>query len=206
MELLARLVRETPRPEVTFGVAMETRLFLWSCVLGFALGAAYDCLRVFRILIPQGKRLAGKLAVAAQDVLFFLAGGAGYYLFVSELAWGQLRLFILGGILLGFFTEHFTIGNLLTGALRAVVGWLFRKLFYPVMKLITAAFRILNNRTVKILLNFMKKQKTERKRLKVEKSMVYNNHVSNDITKKRKTGGRGNRKKRSSGKQARIIG
>lgn len=206
------ILAEAARPETIYGIAMETRIFLLSCAVGAGLGVFYDVFRLFRVLVPQGKRAFGKTAVLIEDIIYFLFSALCYFIFITETAWGSIRLFIFIGMLIGFFTEHFTVGNLIVGALRGFVKWLYKRLFYPVMKGIAWIFTFINNKTVKNLLNFIKSQKNARKRLKLAKSMVYNEdglYRRGSIKRKHRHGQKNNKLQPDSTQSARtkrVIG
>ncbi|MBQ8600124.1 MAG: spore cortex biosynthesis protein YabQ [Clostridia bacterium] len=93
--------------------------FLWTVVLGAALGVLYDWFRIGRIL---KKKWA--FTVFLEDLLFsLLAAVATAYCFTFT-NHGQVRLFLLAGELLGFVIYHNTVGVLVTAQARFLARFL----------------------------------------------------------------------------------
>ncbi len=91
-----------------FGVSLELKLFFGALLLGFVLGALFD---VFRALRMSLRHCAA--AVFAEDLLFMLVSGLAYYSYSTALCRGQLRLFVLAAMAIGFVLYLTTIGRLL---------------------------------------------------------------------------------------------
>lgn len=89
--------------------------FLWSTVLGGALGAVYDWFRIGRILHRKWW-----LTVFAEDLLFSLiaAGATAFCLTLTN--YGQVRWFLLAGEGLGFIIYFNTIGVLVAKQARFI--------------------------------------------------------------------------------------
>ena len=110
--------------------------FLWSAVLGGALGAVFDAFRILRIL----RRKNPWFLVFLEDLLFcFIAAVATAYVF-SRIYYGQVRLFLLVGQGLGFLIYRLTLGSLIGMSARAL-----------------ARFLRLLSRNLKLFLKFSKK-------------------------------------------------
>ena len=89
--------------------------FLWSVVLGGAVGAVFDVFRILRIL----RRKNPWILVFLEDLLFcFIAAVASAYVF-SRIYYGQVRLFLLMGQGLGFLIYRLTLGSLIGALARA---------------------------------------------------------------------------------------
>ena len=120
--------------ETFFSVSEQTVQFLLSVVLGAGLGIVYDCFRVFRILFPTARKNG---AVCAGDIVFMIISGAAVFLFAVMFCRSQVRLFSVIGALLGFVLYILTIGNFITGILRAIVSAVCKIL----QKVYSAVFR-----------------------------------------------------------------
>ena len=117
-------------PETYFTVSEELRLFGLSCLLGAAVGAAYDVLRVLRMTLPHNSAL-----VAAEDISFLGLYAVALTAFSNAAARGEMRLYFAVGSVLGFMLYFFTIGRTITAVLRklfSVLGAVFKLIFRPV--------------------------------------------------------------------------
>ena len=106
-----------------FSVSQHTSLFLMSVVLGAALGILYDCFRVLRIVFPPA---AGRKAVIAEDIIFWLIYGFCIFCYAASFARGQVRFFMFFGSLIGFVLYIVTVGNLITGVIRRVFDAVYK--------------------------------------------------------------------------------
>lgn len=107
--------------QMIFGVERETLIFLYSVLLGVFFGIGYEVLRILRRVVKHCDT-----AVFIEDFLYTVVCGLCYYVFVTALAWGQLRGFVFFGCILGMLLEMLTIGNAATLAISAVLRWLIR--------------------------------------------------------------------------------
>lgn len=96
-------------------------LFLISIAMGGAFGLVYDLLYLFRLLSPRGHILS-----FLWDCLYLLACGVVTFLFLLTGNAGEVRLFILGGELLGFLLYRLTLGMLVSRAVRAFAAYVQR--------------------------------------------------------------------------------
>ncbi len=101
-----------------FGTALELRLFLGSLVLGMLMGALFDIFRAIRISVRHPA-----LAVFCEDVLYAVLFGLSYYTYCTALCRGEIRGFVLIGMLLGFFTYIVTLGRILCGFVAKAVNF-----------------------------------------------------------------------------------
>jgi len=101
-------------------LADQTRLFLLSLGFGFALGILYDLFRIIRLL--TGK--TGWGALLAQDILYSLCCTGLSFFFFLAVGDGDVRLYLLGGEILGWLVYYVSFG---TVALR-FSEWLVRLL------------------------------------------------------------------------------
>lgn len=126
-------------PEVA--IAAQTRLFLMSFGFGFLLGVVYDLFRIARLTVTRGKA-----AVFVMDVLYFFLAGIAVFIFMLAFNSGEIRFYLLLGIVLGFLIYYFTFGafilkwsNRIIRALRRLLRFLFRVISAPPR----AVFRLL---------------------------------------------------------------
>lgn len=98
---------------MTVSVSSQMLLFLISLAIGGVFGLAYDLLYFIRLLFPCGRVLA-----FLWDCLYLLACGVITFLFLLAGNAGEVRLFVLGGELLGLLFYRLTLGILVSRALR----------------------------------------------------------------------------------------
>lgn len=103
-------------------IVPEVHFFLSSIVFGALLCACYDQLRVFRTLVKHSPSVTD-----AEDILFFLTAGLGFFGLLYIRNEGSMRWFAFFGCALGAVFYLKTIGPLL----RKAELLLLRLLFYP---------------------------------------------------------------------------
>ncbi len=99
-------------------LADQTRLFLLSLGFGFALGVLYDLFRVARLLTGR----SGFVALLTTDILYSVCCTGLSFFFFLAVGDGDVRLYLLGGEILGWLIYYFSFG---TVALR-LSEWLVR--------------------------------------------------------------------------------
>lgn len=87
-------------------IAGEALLFLCSCLIGVGFGILYDGFRVLRLFLPSGEKI-----VFVEDGLFFGIITVVDFLFFLSRTYGELRLFLIIGELLGFLMYYLTAGR-----------------------------------------------------------------------------------------------
>lgn len=106
----------------------QTAVFFRSLLLGAAMGCFYDLFRITRIafVIPA-------FFVLVEDLLFFLFSSIVLFGFMLENSFGQIRYFILLGVVLGWTLYYFTVGSFvmkcsarIIRAVKAVLAFLWR--------------------------------------------------------------------------------
>lgn len=107
--------------EIFFTASDQTLLFLYSVALGGALGVFFDLFRAARIIVPHNSFFVG-----LEDAVFLFVWGLALMLFSYEFARGQVRFYFFLGNLSGFTLYHFTLGNIVVGAVRKIVGFLYK--------------------------------------------------------------------------------
>lgn len=118
--------------------SMQVRIFLYAIGFGFFLGGVYDVFRLFRLLFQKS---GGAYRVA--DVLFALTAGFFVFLFALTQLNGQIRGYVLLGILLGFLLYAYTFGAFfarrterIAAVVRRFFGAVFRKVSAPILRYI----------------------------------------------------------------------
>lgn len=156
-------------PDYIFGLQYETKLFLLSFLMGIVFGVVFDILRVIRIIKRHHNAV-----VFIEDFLFVLFCGFWYFVFSTGMARGQIRLFTLIGMFIGFIVYLLTVGSLtkrLAVHIKAVYdkieGWLKRNIFTPI-------YTNMKSKIVQNYISLNKTKKSRKKGLKVEKNVVYN--------------------------------
>jgi len=116
-------------------IADQTRLFLFSLGFGFALGILYDLFRIIRLLAGR----TGRVSLMAQDILYCLCCTVLSFFFFLAVGDGAVRLYLLGGEILGWLVYYVSFG---TVALR-FSEWLvrlLRRFFRFLIRIFTAPF------------------------------------------------------------------
>ncbi len=156
-------------PDYIFGLGYETKLFLFSFVIGALFGATFDILRIIRIVKRHNNAV-----IFIEDFLFVLFCGFWYFIFSTDMARGQIRLFTLIGIIIGFGVYLLTVGSLtkrLAFGIKLVYDriekLLRNKIFIPIYTNFKSKF-------VQNYISFIKRRKSRKKGLKVNKNVVYN--------------------------------
>lgn len=109
--------------ETFFTVPEQTRLLIFSVLLGIPLGLCFDVLRTLRLLLRHGT-----LATALEDMAFLLVWGGAVLCFSSVLARGELRGYYVMGSALGFLLYRCTLGCVTVPLLRRILEWIGRVL------------------------------------------------------------------------------
>jgi len=153
---------------LTTPLTVLLRLLVWGVLLGAGFGAAYDMLRITRVLmgVRYSTRVTFSLArampprrIAArphhmgrslrngiihiEDFLFFLLVGAGTAVFLSAVNHGRVRWLALAGIFAGFALYRLTAGRLVIACSSAIAAVLHLVLAW-LLWLLTRPFCLLN--------------------------------------------------------------
>lgn len=121
-------------PDTYLTIHEELLLFLWSCLLGGALGILFDGFRALRLIVPHKG-----WATALEDMVFLLIWAGSIVCFTSVLAKGDLRIYYILGSMLGFALYHCTLGNPVVQILRRILGAIVRLIricFHPLYVLL----------------------------------------------------------------------
>lgn len=106
-----------------FSLSDECLIFLYSTILGIALGVVFDVFRVIRAVIPHNS-----FFVAFEDILFMLIWTFSLVIFSVELSGGNIRFFCFVGTFLGFIIYFFSVGKIVIGFIRSISSFIRRLL------------------------------------------------------------------------------
>lgn len=180
--------------ETFFTISEQTKLFLWACVLGGAMGIIFDFFRVARILVKHRK-----IAVFVEDFIFTILFFLAFFIYSTERARGQLRFFVFMGAVLGLLIYILSVGTVVVTITRktsALILKIFRGIYritlYPVKKFIVWIGQKIKSKFVQNSTNFKNYARSVKKSLKRKRKLVYNEH-----THKHKKDGKKYGKKRS---------
>lgn len=128
-------------------LSAQTAYFLWSLVLGVALGMLYDVIRAARMVLR-----AGKIHVLISDVVFFTVCGVITSLFSLPFNKGDVRAFILFGEAVGFLTYRITMGSIM-GKVYAFLARKIRSFVQKIRKILQIFFNYLLKSIAFVLYN-----------------------------------------------------
>ncbi|MBR1483758.1 MAG: spore cortex biosynthesis protein YabQ [Ruminococcus sp.] len=127
--------------------AEQSQAFLWSLLLGAALGVLYGVIKFIRFTF-----ISGKTAVFLLDTLFMLVSALAVFLFSVGMIRGYVRFYVLLGAFLGFAAYRMLFGRLFFRLYRPVVrachsvqSIFFRKSKLFIKKLLKSGRKILYN-------------------------------------------------------------
>ena len=103
--------------ELTF--IQQSTAFLYSILLGVALGVLYGPFKIFRLAFCRSRA-----AIIAADVLYMLIATLSVFMFSLAFLLGYIRIYVFAGCLLGFFAYRLTLGKL------------FSKIYCPLISVI----------------------------------------------------------------------
>lgn len=144
--------------DVTF--ASQSQGFLYSCIVGFALGAFYDIFRMIRIMCRTERR-----HVFFQDLFFMVCAAFVTFLLALAVNWGELRFYIVAGEIIGICVYDLTVGEVTVRIARFVykilriilrfLNWLIirplKSLFIWIFGLVKNFFKKLTNFFIKYI-------------------------------------------------------
>lgn len=123
-------------------IVADTRLFLFSVILGFFFGVYYEVFRFLRIAFFHKK-----IAVIVEDLIFWIPLPFCFLIFIWAFSDGVIRWFSLFGTLVGFITYLGTFGQIalrfsqrIIKIVRGILRFVYHKTiqpFYNVFKNIT---------------------------------------------------------------------
>ena len=90
------------------GMASQTRIFLMCIGFGFTFGIISEAVKFIRKSVSDKKQ-----AVFIQDVLCFILLTVFIFFFLLCVSSGEIRLYIISGMVLGYVIYYFTLGAFL---------------------------------------------------------------------------------------------
>lgn len=124
--------------------------FILAVALGFVFCLAYDILRAYRATSDTSA-----ISVFFGDLIFFSISAFLTFFFLLITTNGELRLYIILGILCGFFIVRLTVSLYIFRFFK----WIFARVKASILKLLNAVFSFLKKTRVKydiFLKNMMK--------------------------------------------------
>ena len=150
--------------------------FLLACLCGAGLGALYDIFRILRIAFPFGR-----LAVFAQDALYWVLCGAISFFFILEVNGGEIRGYLLAGELAGATLYFFTVGAILMRCAHALIEGIkrlirviFRRILHPISRPVVKISRFLQKKSRQSGKVAKKAMKSAKIHLKHDRVLLYN--------------------------------
>ena len=125
----------------------QTAYFLWSLVLGAALGVLYDGVRAARMVLR-----AGRIHTTISDIVFFAVCGVLTSLFALPFNKGDVRAFILFGEAVGFLAYRLTLGSVM-GKVYAFFAVKLRSFVQKIRKFLQLFFNYLLKAIAVLLYN-----------------------------------------------------
>lgn len=101
----------------------QLSVFIWSCFFGVCLGALYILFRVFRLIIKHNR-----FFIFAEDFLFMTLSGVLTFLFCIGFNRGEVRIYIVLGVLIGALLFVNTLGKAVVIAVTFLLKFLLRVL------------------------------------------------------------------------------
>lgn len=121
-------------------VQWELQYVSVTITVGIGLAVLYDCLRIWRRLIPHGI-----IWLSVEDILFWMASALITFTvcFVEDA--GNIRWFAVAGEALGALMYHYTVGRILVKYVSLILLTPFR-IIKKALKKLSESFRIGRNR------------------------------------------------------------
>ena len=137
--------------------------FLYSAVLGCGYCILYDVFRAVRKVY-----MSSAFSIFWQDIVFSLLCAFSCFCFLLTVTNGELRMYVIFGICLGFALCRLTVSRVLFFILRNILG-LLKRFFSGVGAFLSSVFLKTEN--------FLKKQaNTFKKLLKKARGLLYTKH------------------------------
>lgn len=144
--------------------AAQIFTFLYSLCLGVIFCVFYDFFRGLRLAIRFSD-----IVIFFQDIIYFFIISIITFLFLLSLTNGEIRGFVIFGIIIGFLVFYLTFSKILLKFLSKVLRFLIF-IFGRVNSILNVAFCKVDIFTSKILKNI---QNTYKKGLKKVKGLLY---------------------------------
>ena len=110
------------------GLADQTEIFLYALGFGFLLGILYNLVKALRMINPGAKGFVFFL-----DMLYFVVCTFLVFCFVMVTDSGNLRIYVVFGIALGWTVCYFSFGMIFSKAVGTIIGFI-RAVFAAVFR------------------------------------------------------------------------
>lgn len=97
-------------------VASQLTIFLFSAILGAALGGIYDAIRVFNAVVKENL-----VRIFVQDVLYFIISAVITFVYMLVVNGGEIRVYIVVGEAVGWLIYRATVGKFIYKIVLKVV-------------------------------------------------------------------------------------
>ena len=97
-------------------VSGQALAFLFALLFGAVLGVFYDLFRISRIALRQNA-----VAIFIEDLFFWIVASVATFLFLLFENSGEVRVYLLLGVVLGAILYYFTLGILVMKLARLIL-------------------------------------------------------------------------------------
>ena len=118
-------------PNIEISLSQQCMFFLWSVLLGAAVGVLYDVFRILRIALPHNG-----VAVFFEDLLFCMMTCCMLILMIFCANYGIVRWFSVMGCAGGFMLYRETAGKAVIGAAGKIILFFKKYIISPVAALV----------------------------------------------------------------------
>lgn len=158
---------------------IQSQAFLYSLLLGVALGVVYGIFKFIRTAF-----LSTKASVIIADIIFMLIASISLFFFSLATLFGYVRIYVVFGALCGFLAYRFSLGKLISKVYCPIINGI-----NAVIQKIKTKFKKITKKLLKtgnnILYNMCKKIDTfrnKRKGLSVRKKVKASNEKGKEET------------------------
>ena len=117
-------------PNIEISLSQQCMYFLWSVLLGAAVGVLYDIFRILRIALPHNG-----VSVFFEDILFCVITCCMLILMIFCANYGIVRWFAVMGCAGGFMLYRETVGKVVIGAAERIILFFRKYIISPVVSL-----------------------------------------------------------------------
>ncbi len=121
--------------------------FLYSVLMGGAVGVLYDVFKIDRIFFKRGTAF-----IFFQDILFWIISAFAFFSFSVVFSNGQIRGYLLFGFFIGFIIYRLTLSRLLMILVLPIkrASFAIRKLYLELLDKVNLFFRFAFEKTKNI--------------------------------------------------------
>ena len=153
----------------------QSLTFVFSFLFGMGICVIYDVFSALRLY-----KFKSKTATVILDILFFTASAFLVFCFFMLRTYGEIRLFCIFGMLLGFIFWHSLVSRIFMLLVKKAIKIknILKKYFKILIKPLASA--------VQFVYNFHRKQKIKRKNKKQKKAQIKAQKKLNEKNRKNK--------------------